>query len=99
MLEHTKTLLDVRMDKKEFDVDKVMDMFCCKEYIYIPFDEIVNNENLEHMLDKSKEYFVVCNSGNKSKYVVDMLNSLGFKAFNIEGGLKGLLEDDKLNVS
>ena len=51
------------------------------------------------MLDKSKEYFVVCNSGNKSKYVVDMLNSLGFKAFNIEGGLKGLLEDDKLNVS
>jgi hypothetical protein len=31
MPRHTKTLLDVRMDKKEFDVDKVMDMFCCKE--------------------------------------------------------------------
>jgi hypothetical protein len=31
MPRHTKTFLDVRMDKKEFDVDKVMDMFCCKE--------------------------------------------------------------------
>jgi rhodanese-related sulfurtransferase len=99
MPRHTKILLDVRMDKKEFDADKVMYMFCCEGYIYIPFDEIVDNEDLEKFLDKSKEYFVVCNSGNKSKYVVDMLNSLGFKAFNIEGGLKGLLEDDKLNVS
>ena len=42
MLKHTKILLDVRMDKKEFDVDKVMDMFCCKEYIYIPL-RLVNN--------------------------------------------------------
>ena len=99
MLKHTKTLLDVRIDKKEFDMNKVMHMFCCEGYIYIPFHEIVDNENLEHMLDKSKEYFVFCNSGNKSKYVVDMLNSLGFKAFNIEGGLSQLLEDNELNVS
>jgi len=56
MPRHTKILLDVRMDKKEFDADKVMYMFRCEEYVYIPFDEIVDNKDLEKLLDKSKEY-------------------------------------------
>ncbi|GAB6078910.1 rhodanese-like domain-containing protein [Hydrogenobaculum acidophilum] len=85
-----RVLLDVRIDRKEFDKEKVMNVFSCKDYIYISFDEIVDRPDLENILDKSKEYFVICNSGNKSKYVVDMLKSLGFKAFNIEGGLKTL---------
>ncbi|MGC8677341.1 MAG: rhodanese-like domain-containing protein [Hydrogenobaculum sp.] len=87
---NSRVLLDVRIDKKDFDKEKAMSIFCCEEYIYIPFDEIVDKPDLENTLDKSKEYFVVCNSGNKSKYVVDMLKNLGFKAFNIEGGLKTL---------
>jgi len=87
---NSRVLLDVRMDKTDFNVQRVMDIFCCDEYIYIPFDELVDNQNLECYLDKTKDYYVVCNSGNKSKYVVDMLNSLGFRAFNIEGGFKAL---------
>ncbi len=82
-----QVLLDVRMDKS-IDIENLTHKFNCQKYIYIPFDEIVSLEDTENALDKSKIYFVVCNSGNKSKYVCELLKEKGYNVFNIEGGVE-----------
>ena len=39
-------------------------------------------------LDKSKNYYVYCRSGNRSRQACAIMNSIGFdNAFNLEGGL------------
>ena len=38
-------------------------------------------------LDKSKEYFVFCRSGNRSGAACDMMSAQGFKAYNLAGGI------------
>lgn len=39
-------------------------------------------------LDKSKNYYVYCRSGNRSRQACALMNNLGFTAaFNLEGGI------------
>lgn len=38
-------------------------------------------------LDKSKTYFVFCRSGNRSAQACSMMSKLGFKAYNLAGGI------------
>jgi rhodanese-related sulfurtransferase len=38
-------------------------------------------------LDKNKEYFVFCRSGNRSGSACDMMSKEGFKAYNLAGGI------------
>ncbi|WP_162426651.1 rhodanese-like domain-containing protein [Pontibacter pudoricolor] len=38
-------------------------------------------------LDKDKEYFVFCRSGNRSGSACDLMTAQGFKAYNLSGGL------------
>jgi rhodanese-related sulfurtransferase len=38
-------------------------------------------------LDKNKEYFVFCRSGNRSGSACDLLAAQGFKAYNLAGGV------------
>lgn len=38
-------------------------------------------------LDKDKEYFVFCRSGNRSGSACDMMAAQGFKAYNLAGGV------------
>lgn len=40
-----------------------------------------------HELDKTKEYIVVCLSGSRSSYATMILESLGFHAVNMVGGM------------
>ncbi|MBC5773086.1 rhodanese-like domain-containing protein [Pontibacter sp. KCTC 32443] len=38
-------------------------------------------------LDKGKEYFVFCRSGNRSGSACDLMTAHGFKAYNLSGGI------------
>ena len=38
-------------------------------------------------MDKDKEYFVFCRSGNRSGSACDMLTAQGYKAYNLSGGI------------
>ncbi|PTX11424.1 rhodanese-related sulfurtransferase [Pontibacter mucosus] len=38
-------------------------------------------------MDKDKEYFVFCRSGNRSGSACDIMGKEGFKAYNLAGGI------------
>jgi rhodanese-related sulfurtransferase len=38
-------------------------------------------------LDKSKTYFVFCRSGNRSGQACSIMSKLGFKTYNLAGGI------------
>lgn len=38
-------------------------------------------------MDKNKEYFVFCRSGNRSGSACDIMSKEGFKAYNLAGGI------------
>ncbi|MDJ1477663.1 rhodanese-like domain-containing protein [Bacillus sp. LS15-K4] len=40
-----------------------------------------------HELDKKKEYIIVCRSGGRSARAVQFLESYGFRAINMVGGM------------
>lgn len=90
----TKALLDVRMDNS-VDISHLKYILGCDEYIYLPFDEAVSSD-LEAMLDKSRVYYVVCNRGNKSMYITNILIQKGYKAINIEGGVESFKKNSVL---
>ncbi|MED3660497.1 rhodanese-like domain-containing protein [Ureibacillus sp. FSL K6-8385] len=53
--------------------------------VHIPLGELP--ERLEE-LDPSKEYIIVCRSGNRSGKACQFLESQGFNAVNLEGGME-----------
>ena len=52
--------------------------------ISIPYQELVLYP--KKYLTKEKDYSIYCNTGKKSKKLVEYLQGLGYKAVNIEGG-------------
>jgi len=52
---------------------------------------------LVETLDKSKNYYVYCRSGNRSGKACQLMASLGFKGelYNLEGGIMGWTQDLK----
>lgn len=65
-------IVDVRT-KEEYNISHV------KDAINIPYDMI--DENIE--LDKNKNIFVYCKSGNRSKIAYDNLTSLGYTVYDL----------------
>ncbi len=70
-------LLDVR-EPHEIEICNV------KGSLFIPMNEIP--QNIEK-LDKEKKYAVMCHSGVRSLHVSNYLNSLGYSALNVTGGI------------
>ena len=52
--------------------------------IWIPAKELFSNP--DRYLKKEKTYSLYCNSGSKSKKVVEYLKTLGYNCVNLEGG-------------
>lgn len=73
----TLHLIDVR-EKHEVASGKIPGV------IHIPLASIP--ENLQR-LEKAKEYIIVCRSGNRSGVATQYLESMGFKAINMIGGM------------
>jgi len=71
--------LDVRFPA-EYSADKLPGA------INIPLNEI---RNLFGSLDRRKEYIVYCQSGRRSSAAAFLLSQRGFKAFLLDGGLRG----------
>ena len=44
-------------------------------------------------LDKSKEYFLFCRSGNRSGRACEIMSSNGFKSYNLAGGISAWSEN------
>ena len=53
--------------------------------VLIPLDQLPNKIG---KLDKNKKIFVYCRSGTRSVSASRLLSSLGFKVYNIKGGIK-----------
>ena len=70
-------LLDVR-EPYEVEICNV------KGSLFIPMYEIPKNVEL---LDKEKRYAVMCHSGVRSLHVANYLNSQGYSALNVIGGI------------
>ena len=78
MLKNNKVvLLDVR-EPYEVEICKV------KGSLFIPMNDIPYNLN---QLDKEKSFAVMCHSGVRSLHVTNFLNSQGFRALNVIGGI------------
>ncbi len=71
--------LDVRF-QAEYNADKLPGA------INIPLNEI---RNLFGSLDSQKEYIVYCQSGRRSSAAAFLLSQRGYKAYLLEGGLRG----------
>lgn len=71
--------LDVRFPA-EYNADKLPGA------INIPLNEI---RNLFGSLDRQKEYIVYCQSGRRSSAAAFLLSQRGYKAYLLEGGLRG----------
>lgn len=52
----------------------------------IPYQFLIINP--EDYLDKDKTYYILCEYGNKSKMISDILNKEGYHTYNIIGGIK-----------
>ena len=81
-------LLDVR-EPYEIEICNV------KGSLFIPMNEIP--QNIEQ-LDKEKRYAIMCHSGVRSLYVSNYLNSLGYSALNVIGGIERWATDVDKNM-
>lgn len=53
----------------------------------IDMKEISTKEVQQHELDKSKSYIMVCRSGGRSGQATEYLETQGFNAMNMVGGM------------
>ncbi|MEG0879123.1 MAG: rhodanese-like domain-containing protein [Malacoplasma sp.] len=80
-------ILDIRTDTKFLD-SHVLDA------INLSKGDVISKAH--SLLDKKKQIYVYCNSGNSSKLITNILSNLGYDAFNLEGGFSEYISS-KLN--
>jgi len=71
-------LIDIR-EKYEYSGGSI------KSSKNIPMGELLNEP--EKYLDKSKEYYIMCQSGGRSARACNSLTSQGFNVVNVSGGM------------
>ncbi len=71
-------IIDIRNKKELMQYGKI------KGIRHIEMNSLL--ENPEKHLDKDKEYYLMCQSGIRSKKAVKQLNKAGFNTINLKGG-------------
>ncbi len=71
-------IIDIRSKKELMQYGKI------KGIRHIEMDKLL--ESPEKHMDKDKEYYLMCQSGIRSKKVVKKLNKDGFNTINLKGG-------------
>lgn len=59
----------------------------------IPSQTLISNYN--KYLDKNNTYYIYCQKGSSSIKVCSLLNNLGYKTININGGYEAWILSDK----
>lgn len=59
----------------------------------IPTNEILSN--FAKLLNQDEQYYIICQSGGRSAYVCEILNSQGYQVINILGGNSSLANQIK----
>ncbi len=53
---------------------------------HVEMEELLANPEKYLMKDENHEYYLMCQTGGRSKKTVKKLNSLGYKTINLKGG-------------
>jgi rhodanese-related sulfurtransferase len=81
-LDRSKVIIDIRA-KYKYLINHIPNS------INIVENELLINPN--RYLNYDKEYVIYCDYGNRSKKVVNYLNSKGYKVYNLVGGFNSYL--------
>lgn len=81
-LDSSKVIIDIRA-KYKYLINHIPNS------INIVENELLINPN--RYLNYDKEYVIYCDYGNRSKKVVNYLNSKGYKVYNLVGGFNSYL--------
>jgi len=79
-------ILDVRTPQEVIQEGKI------ENALVIPLDQLAQNMD-KLKVYKNKKIIVYCRSGNRSVAAARLLSSLGFKVFNIKGGISEWKEE------
>ncbi len=70
-------IIDIR-DEKDYNNSHIPNS------INIPYLNLANN--FPRILSKNYKYFIICSKGKTSNELVRLLNSYGYKTYNLTGG-------------
>ncbi len=73
-------IIDIRTKKELGRYGKV------KGIRHIEMNELLTNPDKYLMKDEGHEYYLMCQTGGRSKKTVKQLNKLGFNTVNLKGG-------------
>lgn len=86
---HAKDLLEIINDDSLVIID-IREPFELEESSIpfaknIPMNMLLNN--VDSILKKDQKYYILCHTGQRSYYVTNILNDLGYKVINVIGGI------------
>ena len=81
-IDSNSTIIDIRNNNKYLE-GHIKNSININEYNLI--------YNYNKYLDKKNKYYIYCDYGNRSSFIVQYLRKLGFIVFDIEGGYNNYL--------
>jgi rhodanese-related sulfurtransferase len=77
------------------DIRELFEYHICHipDSLHIPMNHLLLH--YEQLLQKNKEYYIICHTGRRSYYVTDYLSKLGYSIINVIGGIA---QNDQHNV-
>ena len=81
------TIIDIR-DSYSYNISHL------DNSINISFYKLLANH--KEILDKNKQYLLICETGVQSKMLMNTLNKMGYHTFSLKDGYRGLVKKGKI---